>query len=181
MRKKGIKINFFSGPGAGKSTVAALLYSELKVHGFSTEMVREYAKELVYKGQDLRGSTVNTQLIIFAHQLEREMILKSQVDYIISDSPLLLNSYYAKESLFKDVALLNNSKKDLNIWIERSSQEVYETSGRSHTQAQSKKIDEKMKAYLRDAGIDLVELKGTSKEKADYIFRHLIDKRLARA
>lgn len=181
MKKKGIKINFFSGPGAGKSTLAAILYSELKVHGFSTEMVREYAKELVYLGQDLRDSTLNTQLLIFSHQLEREMTLKSQVDYLITDSPLILNAYYAGDEFFKKVALLNHNKKDINIWIERSEQEHYETSGRSHTQVQSKKIDEKMKAYLRESGIDFIELKGTSKEKADYIFRNLIDKRLARA
>ena len=171
---KGVKINFFSGPGAGKSTVAAILYSELKVHGFSAEMVREYAKELIYQGKDLREADLNTQLIIFAKQVERETLLKNQVDYIISDSPLLLNAYYSKKEFMKEVALLNSRKKDINVWIERSPNEHYEKSGRSHTESQSIKIDNHMKNYLTAAGIDFFELKGTSKENASFVLNKIL-------
>lgn len=171
---KGIKINFYSGPGAGKSTVAAILYAELKVHGFSTEMVREYAKELIYQGQDLREADLNTQLFIFANQVQRETVLKTQVDYIISDSPLLLNAYYAGREFLKELALHNSRKQDINVWIERSPNEHYEKAGRSHTEKQSKKIDNQMKKFLKDAGVNFIELKGTSKEKASFVLNKIL-------
>lgn len=170
-----IKINFYGGPGSGKSTVAALLFSELKVHQFKVELVREFAKDLVYQGMDLRKSDLNLQLIIFSEQLKREIILDKQVDFIISDSPLFLNAYYSKNSFLIDMAKKNNKNKDLHIWIERDPNEHFENEGRSHTEKQSKKIDLEMKKYLTETcGLELTLVKGTAKEKSSFIVNKLI-------
>ena len=40
-------INFLSGPSAGKSLMAALVYAELKSMHYKVEYVQEYAKHLV--------------------------------------------------------------------------------------------------------------------------------------
>ena len=42
-----IVVNLFAGPGSGKSTTCAGLFSKLKLAGIYCEMVLEYAKELV--------------------------------------------------------------------------------------------------------------------------------------
>ena len=41
-------INLWGGPGCGKSTTAAGLFSIMKMRGHKVELVTEYAKELTY-------------------------------------------------------------------------------------------------------------------------------------
>ena len=92
---KTIVVNMFAGPGAGKTTCAWQVASELKKRGYITEYVPEYAKELVWdKNFDLLDGTLDHQkqlLEVQAHRLER---LKGQVDFIVTDSPLMLNAIY---------------------------------------------------------------------------------------
>jgi adenylylsulfate kinase-like enzyme len=40
-------INLFGGPGTGKSTLAAALFTDLKMKGINAELVTEFAKDLV--------------------------------------------------------------------------------------------------------------------------------------
>ena len=42
--------NLFAGPGAGKSTMMAAVFAELKWRGIDCEMVTEYAKDKVWEG-----------------------------------------------------------------------------------------------------------------------------------
>ncbi len=39
-----MRINLFAGPGAGKSTTATWLFSQLKIAGISIELTSEYVK-----------------------------------------------------------------------------------------------------------------------------------------
>jgi len=39
-----MRINFLAGPGAGKSTTTAWIFSELKLRQVSVELVTEYVK-----------------------------------------------------------------------------------------------------------------------------------------
>lgn len=48
-RSKTICVNFFSGPGAGKSTLAAYVFSKLKMMGVNCELVSEFAKDKVWE------------------------------------------------------------------------------------------------------------------------------------
>ena len=43
-------VNFFAGPGAGKSSMAAGLFAELKFRGVNCELATEYAKDKVWEG-----------------------------------------------------------------------------------------------------------------------------------
>lgn len=44
-------INLWAGPGSGKSTIAAYVFSKLKMKNINCELVTEYAKQLVYSGR----------------------------------------------------------------------------------------------------------------------------------
>ena len=77
-----IIINLFAGPGSGKSTTCAGLFSKLKLAGINCEMVLEYAKELVWENN---LETLDDQIYIFAEQLHRINRLKNKVDVIITD------------------------------------------------------------------------------------------------
>lgn len=87
-------INLWGGPGTGKSTTAAELFALMKHDGYSVELVREYAKELVWAGKPL------IQKDILEVQSQRMLDLLGKVDYIITDSPLNLTKYYNKEWIF---------------------------------------------------------------------------------
>lgn len=86
-------INFFAGPGAGKSTTAAGLFYTMKKLGKSVELVTEYAKECVY---DNSIDKMADQFYLLAKQNRRLDRLVGKVDYIITDSPLLLCAYYGE-------------------------------------------------------------------------------------
>lgn len=93
-------IALFGGPGVGKSSIATEIFSEMKKKNFSCEYVSEYAKEIVWEGNE---ALLKNQLHIFAEQFRRQWNLYNKVDYIITDSPLLLGSVYFKHYLSKSV------------------------------------------------------------------------------
>lgn len=55
-------INLFGAPGAGKSTGAAYVFSQLKAAGVNAELVTEFAKERYGKGQRLFSRIRHTSL-----------------------------------------------------------------------------------------------------------------------
>lgn len=84
-------INLIGGPGVGKSTVATGLFSELKQRKVSAEYVSEYAKELVWEDTQ---KLLENQIHVFSEQFRRQYRLLNKVKYVVTDSPLLLNSVY---------------------------------------------------------------------------------------
>lgn len=91
-------INLFAGPGAGKSTTAAGLFNLMKLRGHNCELVTEFAKDLTWEG---RINTLSNQLYILAKQEARLARLEGKVDYVITDSPLLLGLAYVNERFDK--------------------------------------------------------------------------------
>lgn len=166
------KINLYGGPGIGKSTVASLIYAQLKAEGKSAEMITEYAKDLVYQGVDLTKSTQNLQDQIIAEQLRRELICQDQVDFMVCDSPLLLNAFYNGSENAKLLAQQNLKPKDLHFFLSRTT-EHFETKGRSHNETQSLEIDIKMEEFLKAQNIQYVKIDGNSKQKAETILKLL--------
>ena len=92
-------INVIAGPGAGKSTLASGLYHEAKRRGWSVELVTEVAKDLVWEG---RHCALSNQAYVFGRQIQRLHRLIGQVDYVITDSPILLSAIYAPEDYPKE-------------------------------------------------------------------------------
>lgn len=85
-------INLFGGPGVGKSTTAAAIFVEMKRRNMNVELVTEVAKDFVWEG---RMKTLDIQLYVTIKQFRNLYRLKGKVDYVISDSPILLGCIYA--------------------------------------------------------------------------------------
>lgn len=167
------KINIYGGPGIGKSTVAALLFAELKLRGLHAEIVTEYAKELVYEGIDLTKSNQTLQDRILLEQLRRELVFENSVEFLVCDSPILLNAFYNGSKKAQELAKDSiSSKDDLHIILERGF-EKFETKGRSHDEKQSKDIDDKMETYLKEHKVKYHKIGGSSQGKVDEIL-HLL-------
>ena len=84
-------INFYGGPGSGKSTKAAGLYYKMNMAGYSVELVNEFAKECVWEDN---VPMLKDQLYMLAHQHRKILRLVDKVDYVVTDSPVLLSGIY---------------------------------------------------------------------------------------
>jgi len=87
-----LRINFFGGPGVGKSTLAAQLFGWLKAENFDAELVQEFVKTWAYQQRQLKSFD---HVFTFASQLHTEdLYLQSGVNMIVTDSPILLQVMY---------------------------------------------------------------------------------------
>lgn len=160
--KHTIVINAFAGPGAGKTTSCLEVAEKLKKQGFVTEYVQEYAKELVYDNNLIMlDGHYEHQFAILNEQMKRINRLYGKVDFIVTDSPILLNNTYLNEdkntevySAYSDsVNKLYGLYNNFNYFVERDTS-VFEKEGRIHNLEQSIAIDNELKNMLHNNQID---------------------------
>lgn len=146
-------INLFGGPGTGKSSTAAELFSLMKWEGYNVELVSEYAKKVTWEGHT---NLLHDQLYLLAKQNRSLERLRGQVEYIITDSPLLLGAHYTKagylNGTFLDVVFaLYDTYDNVNIMLKRH--KPYLKVGRSQTEEEAKNIDVKLEILLHNNDI----------------------------
>lgn len=159
--KKPIVVNLFAGPGAGKSTAAAYIFSQLKMKGINCELITEFAKD---KTWEKNYSALRCQEYVFGKQSYKMDRCRDQVDVIITDSPLPLGIFYNQnpvlgrhyESLVMDVF---NTYDNLNFFINRK--KPYNPIGRNQTEEESKEIDERIKTFCQQHDISYLIKDGT--------------------
>jgi hypothetical protein len=171
-------INFVASPSSGKSLMAALVFSELKMMHFRAEYVQEYAKTLIW--QDRLEELAN-QYNVSYEQYKMIKSVDGKVDYICLDSPLLLGLYYNihHEDNVSDITktekmILSKMSEFDNIYIflERNEEFPYETEGRIHNEEQSKVIASELLNLLDEFGIEYRSFKSDKKNVSsilDYI------------
>jgi len=149
-------IQIFGGPNAGKSVLAADLFSLMKKSARfgSVELVQEFAKELVWQE---RFKELDDQRIVTVGQIQKTMPLNGRVDYLVTDSPLLVGLVYAGSQLddVESLILEQTAKfgRVINIFVNRGNS-PFESAGRIHDEVQSKEIDFKIKAMLESYGFE---------------------------
>lgn len=153
-------INLFGGPGTGKSTIAALVFGELKKKGYEIELVTEYAKDKVWEES---YKTLENQIYVFGKQLHRIWRVKNKVNFIITDSPILLSIIYDKEkndNLKRLVLDVHNNFNNINILIKRDT--IYNPNGRFQNEIEAKLIDKQIINLLKNNSIDFHEINITN-------------------
>jgi nicotinamide riboside kinase len=173
MEKQTLFINFFAGPGAGKSTMATGLFYKLKSKGINCELVHEFAKDLVWSE---RRKDLENQLFVLGEQFHRQHRLKGKTDIAICDSPILLSQAYTKnnmpqslQTLIIDLHKMFNNK---NYLIERP-QETFQQEGRIHNLNQSKELDQKIQSILNKSNIEY-ETVPCSETSIEKIYKDII-------
>lgn len=157
--KETLVINFFAGPGSGKSTLCAGLFSMLKFAGIDCEMSLEYAKDVVWE-ESLKK--LDNQIYIFGKQLHRLHRLHGKVRVVITDAPLLHSSIYCREGhdTFKKLILEEHHKfNNLNYYIRR--RKDYDSNGRVQNFEEAKVVDERILEYLKEHNIEYSLIDGT--------------------
>jgi len=161
--KNTIIVNLFAGPGAGKSTGAAYIFSKLKLAGIDCEYVSEFAKDKVWEKND---EVFKNQFYITGKQSFKISRCFGKVDVIITDSPIALGALYApKEQPMLRAACLEEfekyNKHNLNIFISRV--KAYNPNGRNQTEGEAKEIDGKTSKFLESHEIPFVVVDGNEK------------------
>ena len=132
-------VNLYGGPGTGKSTTAAEVFALLKKKGYEVELSREFAKDLVWEE---RWKTFDNQIYIFGKQHHDLHRLLNKVDIVVTDCPLMLFQYYAKDwlpSFLQMIRDIHNSMNTLNIFLQRT--KAYNPNGRMQTEEEALQMD----------------------------------------
>jgi len=158
-------INFYGGPGAGKSTSAAYFYYLLKTAGANVELVREYVKDWAW---DNRKISTYDQIYFLGKQVRRESMLYDKVDWIVTDSPIMMNLYYAHKYCTPNLAegvrssvlafyrqAMDDGHQHHHIMLHRNFS--YAAEGRYQTEAEARAMDQEIKFILQGLKISLKE------------------------
>jgi len=134
-------VNLFGGPGCGKSTGAAYIFSRLKMAGYDAEYIPEFAKDKVWEGNK---QVFENQFYITGKQSWRVARCFGKVDVIITDSPIILGALYCspdrpmlKAAMIEEFNRYKNN--NINIMLKRV--KPYNPNGRNQTEDEAKDID----------------------------------------
>lgn len=175
-------INFFGGPGIGKSTQSSELFTLMKKSHMDVELTFEYPKIVAWEEN---YSTIKDQFFITANQHRNISRLYGKVEYIIVDSPIILGTVY--KDLYNekpeypatfydesfDLFIINLFKKyqNFNVLLTRDDS-TYNQNGRFQNLEQSKEIDTFIKNRLDVNEISYVEF-SVCQNTAEQIFRYI--------
>lgn len=140
---KTIAINLYGGPGAGKTTLAPRLFSELNIGKPFGEavFVQEYAKELVYAK---RFDLLSDQIHVTTEQCRRMDIYAGVVGAVVTDSPVHLGLVYSPDHQKDKVRdLIQQSSEqffNVNILLRRIDGR-YEQNGRIESKSEAEDKD----------------------------------------
>jgi AAA domain len=175
-----IVINLLGGSGLGKSTTAALVFGELKLMGHEAELVQEYAKEWAWEG---RRITPTDQPGIGDEQYKRELRLYNKVQFIITDSPLILGPMYQKYYNGQDTELsktLNRIEDQqqkgishMNFLLTRNKK--FNPKGRFETEEQAKEVDGFLRTYLEENQIPFHSIFSNDRERVQEIITRVLE------
>lgn len=172
-QRKLIVVNLFTGPGSGKSTIAAGVFEELKWNGINCELVSEFAKQEVWAGN--KKSFMN-QLFITGNQHHKQLILVNEVDIIVTDSPILLGIVYNRAysdrfafgpSLEEVLLEAHNMYDNMNYFIQRT--KPYETKGRNQNESEARELDAKIQRILTEKKIPYKHVIGDRQAKLEIV------------
>jgi adenylate kinase family enzyme len=140
--KNTIIVNLYGGPGTGKSTGAAYIFSLLKMNDIDAEYVSEFAKDKVWEGN---SEVFKCQFYITGKQTYRIARCFGKVDVIVTDSPIRLGKIYADRIGLTRLGLACVEAADqfnlhtIDIFLKRV--KPYNPNGRNQSEDESKEID----------------------------------------
>ena len=171
-----VVVNMLGGSGIGKSTTAAGLYYNMKLEGMNVELVREYVKVLAWQGTKIGQFD---QVNIFGEQCKLEHTLYGKVDYIVTDSPILLapvyEVFYHGDSIIEEAAVkfLNKAEvegiKHINIILQRN--KPYDERGRYQTEEEALDVDKRTLNFLNKYRMPYYEVGGPDDKRVEKILK----------
>jgi len=154
------RICLFGAPGAGKTVLTHELFVYFKKQGRNCEIVNELAREWAYLDRPIQSMD---QIFLFGTQLNREdsLLSRGKVDFIISDSPILLNSYYGvkknrelMQSYLEMIRCFEDKFSSINLFCPNNPKYQFHEQGRFHTRQQAEEISREMLDFMDRMGAE---------------------------
>lgn len=161
---KPVLINFVGTTSAGKSMMAALTFVKLKTDHNSSELIQEYAKQLVWEN---RLEELANQWYVTKRQYDMIKAVYGKVDYLVTDSPLLIGLHYNRYhtdnvcNVEKTESMILSKMDEFNnvyIFLKRNKNNPYEKTGRIHDEDQSIEIEKYLKGLLDEFNLKYLEI-----------------------
>lgn len=159
-------INFIGGPGVGKSTTALGVAYALKKRRLNIEYVAEYAKDVTWEGTH---ALLENQTHIFAEQFRRQFRLVGKVDFVVTDSPLLLSCVYHQYNrhklanpeyveFVKEFYLASYRQFDNATYLVKGGVRPYNPVGRNQTAEEAAEVHNAVIALLEERELPYKEI-----------------------
>jgi len=174
-------INLLGGSGVGKSTTRADIFSAMKKKGLLVEEVTEYVKMWAWLKRKPKWSD---QAYLFGKQSQRESVLYDKVEFIVTDSPVLLSGYYEhyhfkrsimQPSIMNWLAYAQEQGVEYhNFFLKRN--KPFDELGRFETEEEAKFVDKDLREWLSNQNIPVVDINCSDEERLSEILTHLTNK-----
>lgn len=144
-------INIIGAPGVGKSVLSSKIFRDLKINGYRTEQVVEYAKKLVYENREM---TLKDQLYILAKtNKDLNNLQRHNMDFVVMDGSLLLTKYYAQRNGYVHESFNNlasdiyNSYDNILLFIDKMNFD-YQNYGRTQSKSEAYDINNELLDFV---------------------------------
>lgn len=139
-----IVINFFAGPGSGKSTTSAYVFARFKNDGIKAELAREVAKDFIWEGREAQLSR-NQALVAALQYAKLKDLQYNGCEVAITDSPLSMQLVYSTGTRYHNelAALIHKFDEEFhNIKVFLKRTKPYVQFGRYQDEAGAKALDQ---------------------------------------
>ena len=168
-------VNFFAGPGSGKSTTSAYVFARLKMAGINAELVGEEAKDVVY---NRATPMLDNQILLLGQQYQRTKRLEEAgIEVALCDSPFGLNAMYGESRPYYPELLALVKKLEslypntINVFVKRVKQ--YQQVGRYQNAEEAAALDSKTVEHASWIHLSIPGNKEGADEALDYISKKL--------
>ena len=155
------KIGIIGSPGAGKTTLSAGLFYNLKVIGYHVELVPELIKFKVYRGEDFTLPGFDILNTLEQMELEQGVEMASAaghgLEFLICEAPLCNGYFYAsfygkndELAVLKTIAKQKLTTYDLLIFVTRNKTAEYVQVGRKESLEQANRLENHIRKHLKD-------------------------------
>lgn len=142
-------ISAYGGPGSGKTVACMDICQQLKKRGYNAEYVSEVAKDYVYdENYDMLDGSPEHQYEMLQEQLKRVDRYMGKVDFVVTDSPVLLNGIYNQQLTpeYEHMLLRLHEQYNNFVFVVNRDAGHFQEEGRIHDLGESMEKD----AQIRD-------------------------------
>ena len=165
-------------PSSGKTSLSAKLFAQLKAMDLNAEYTSEYVKGWAWEGKKVGPFD---QFYIFGKETHNQSRLFDKVDFIISDSPVMLTAFYhyfynGNEALNEVCHNFYNLAEEagvevVNFFLPRKKK--YVAKGRYQTQEEADALAFQLKEWLNKEGYSYIDLECPDKERINVVLEKL--------